>query len=35
VSFKKAVEMIEKGQIQDSKTISGLYYTSLWLKRCA
>ena len=35
VSFKKAVEMIEKGQIQDSKTISGLYYTSLWLKRSA
>jgi len=35
VSFEKAVQMIEKGQIQDSKTISGLYYTSLWLKRSA
>lgn len=33
VSFEKTVQMIEKGQIQDSKTISGLYYTSLWLKR--
>ena len=35
VSFEKTIEMIEKGQIQDSKTISGLYYASLWLKRSA
>lgn len=33
VPFEKAVEMIEKGQIQDSKTISGLYYASLWLNK--
>ena len=35
VSFEKTIEMIEKGQIRDSKTISGLYYASLWLKRSA
>ncbi len=35
VPFEKAVEMIEKGQIQDSKTISGLYYALLLLNKGA
>ena len=33
VSFEKALRMIETGQIQDSKTISALYFATLWLNK--
>lgn len=33
VKFSRAVEMIEMGEIQDAKSISGLYMALNWLKR--
>jgi ADP-ribose pyrophosphatase len=33
VALKKALDMIEKGDIQDAKTIAGLYLAKIWLAR--
>ena len=32
VDFKKAMEMIESGEIQDAKSIAGLFMASAWLE---
>ena len=32
VSFDDAVSMVHRGEIQDGKTISGLFMSTLWLK---
>ena len=32
VEFKDAFDMISKGEIQDAKSIAGLFWASAWLK---
>jgi len=33
VAFEEAVKMVERGEIRDSKTISGLFLARLWFSR--